>query len=242
MNIFKSRIITFSLFLSIMISTFLVLPIDKTDFTAEQITTEITTTEKQEKNNVEEKIEKEEKENKETSTAVVSNETKTSEKETKKVTTTQTTTTKPQTIKEEKTEEKKEQGMLSSCKMTEKEFENKLCKSLKEYSSYFLEAEKTYGVNAAFLAAVAALESGWGESYMAKNYNNFFGWRSSSGYVKFDSPRDCIMTIAKKLKENYLSPNGCHFNGYTISAINIRYNGSAHWENQVTKIYNDIMY
>ena len=48
------------------------------------------------------------------------------------------------------------------CGMSEKE----LCAALKydlvPYAGYFIEAEQKHGVNAAFLAAIAAQESGWG--------------------------------------------------------------------------------
>ena len=112
--------------------------------------------------------------------------------------------------------------------------------NLKDYAGYFLEAEATYGVNATFLAAIAATESGWGRSELAQSRNNLYGWKGDGSYKYFDSPRDCIMHVARSLKANYLSPDGPYFRGYTIEAVNVCYCGTSHWVNLVSGIMSQI--
>lgn len=100
---------------------------------------------------------------------------------------------------------------------------NALQHNLKDYAEYFIEAEQTYGINAIFIAAIAAHESGWGRSYIAQNKNNLFGWKGSNGYKYFNNVREGIMHVSRGLKVNYLSPDGCYFNGYTVEAVSIYY-------------------
>lgn len=101
-------------------------------------------------------------------------------------------------------------------------------------------AERETGINAVFLAAVAALESGWNTSAVAENKNNLFGWSAATGYADFESKEDCIAEVAGCIKTLYLSPDGIYFNGYTVEAVNIRYNGNEQWKAAVLQIMQDI--
>lgn len=92
---------------------------------------------------------------------------------------------------------------------------------------YFINAENETGINALYLAGLAAHESGWNTSDFAKERNNLFGWQSYDSNLnatkRFASKEESIMTVARALKKMYLSENGCYFNGYTISGISKRY-------------------
>ena len=105
---------------------------------------------------------------------------------------------------------------------------------LKGLGEHFLSAEEKYGVNALFLASVAALESGWGRYCFKKN--NMFGY----GNMSFSSKAECIDFVAMKLKENYLTENGKYHNGYTVDAVNVRYNGRDEWAETVLQIMNGL--
>ncbi len=131
-------------------------------------------------------------------------------------------------------------GVLTPSNLTASELEDGLLYELKDYSEAFITAERVTGVNAVFLSSIAALESGWGRSNVALSHNNLFGWTSESGYMTFDDYEDCIMYVACKLKELYLDPSGIYFSGYEVSDVNIHYNGSDLWENEVTYIMEDI--
>jgi beta-N-acetylglucosaminidase len=101
---------------------------------------------------------------------------------------------------------------------------------------YFLEAEELYGVNACYLASIAALESGWGRYQFRKN--NLFGF----GQMSFDSPEECIYYVAEFLATNYLSENGRYFGGgYKLQHVNKYYNGSDDWLYKVNSIYKGIL-
>lgn len=98
----------------------------------------------------------------------------------------------------------------------------------------FIDAETTYGVRADFLAAVAALESGWGR-YPFRT-NNIMGF----GRKAFASKTACIDYVAAYLAEHYLSPDGKYYNGTTVEAVCVRYNGNAQWTSLVCEIMNII--
>jgi beta-N-acetylglucosaminidase len=101
----------------------------------------------------------------------------------------------------------------------------------------YLEAEYTYGVNALFLISLSALESGWGKSRMATRKNNLFGFQAYDSAThkakRFVSKRECILYVAKYLKENYLNEEGKYHSGNTISSINKRYASDGSWANKV---------
>lgn len=138
-------------------------------------------------------------------------------------------------------EEPEYKGLLTPSNLTPDELESGLLYNLKDYSECFIQAEEETGVNAIFLSAVAALESGWARSNISNEKNNLFGWTSySKGYATFNSKEECIIHVAKKIKELYLSEDGAYFNGYEVSDVNVYYNGSQFWEDNVTLIMSQI--
>ncbi|WP_165279917.1 glucosaminidase domain-containing protein [Paenibacillus protaetiae] len=69
-----------------------------------------------------------------------------------------------------------------------------------------LEIEEEYGINAYFTIAVMKLESGNGESKLAKNKNNLFGLNatSSTRASSFETKSDSVRTFGQILSENYV--------------------------------------
>lgn len=130
----------------------------------------------------------------------------------------------------------KKEGVMIPSNLTEEQLQAGMVYDLKEYAHCFIEAEKKTGINAVFLASIAAGESGWGRYESAPN--NIFGWTGTSGYMSFDSVEDCIDYVSMSIKNNYLTPGGKYFNGYTIEAVNMRYNGSQQW----VDLINDVNY
>ena len=93
-------------------------------------------------------------------------------------------------------------------------------------ASSFVEAEETYGVNAYFLAAIAAFESSWGTSSRAIYQNNLTGHAVYNNFARgtyFNSWHESIMTTAKILKENYLCYDGVYYNGLSTVDVNKKY-------------------
>lgn len=126
--------------------------------------------------------------------------------------------------------------LLTPCGYTAPQLETALVGDLKPLADKFIIAEQETGVNAVFLASVAALESGWGKSYRAREHNNLFGW----GNYRFDSQETCVEVVAESLAINYLTPEGKYYNGCTVEGVSVKYNDTDHWRTQVRQIMDDI--
>lgn len=88
------------------------------------------------------------------------------------------------------------------------------------------DAESITGINSLFLAGLIANESAYNTSYRAIYQNNvtgFAAYNSGAEGSYFVDKYSCIIQTAEWLKNEYLSPEGRYFNGYTTYHINIRY-------------------
>lgn len=115
----------------------------------------------------------------------------------------------------ESTEQERSRKITEPCGMSEDELSAALRHELIQYAGDFLAAEEKHGVNAAFLAAIAAQESGWGR-YCFKA-NNIFGF----GRKAFDSVPECIDYVAGYLAEHYIAEDGRYFNGATVEGVSV---------------------
>lgn len=113
--------------------------------------------------------------------------------------------------------------------------ENALYHELKPLAADFLQAERKYGVNALYLAGIAALESGWGRYCFEEN--NIFGFYCGK---TFPSKSACIDYVAAFMRENYLSQGGKYYNGATLEGINCYWNGNPQWVREVEAIKTQI--
>lgn len=96
---------------------------------------------------------------------------------------------------------------------------------LAPYASYFVEAEELYGINAFFITAIAAQESGWGKK-AAGNGTNLTGYavytRHHTGTTFEGGIRQNILATAKLIAEDYANPEGRYYtkwDGYTGKSI-----------------------
>lgn len=112
--------------------------------------------------------------------------------------------------------------------------------ALYEIAESLYNAEQKFGVNGLYLMGLACLESFYGNSNFAKNRNNIFGWNavdSNPGKASyFTSKNECVMFVAEKLSNNYLSENGCYFEGYTAKDIDKHYCTDKQHANKIIKI------
>ena len=106
------------------------------------------------------------------------------------------------------------------------------------------QAEKEHSVNGLYLMGLACLESGYGTSNYAVNRNNLVGWNAVNSNPNkasyFDSKEECILYVAEKLKTNYLSENGCYFNGYTAKAVDVKYCSDTEHADKIVQIVNKL--
>ncbi len=105
----------------------------------------------------------------------------------------------------------------------------------------FESAGKKHGVNPFFLASVAVVESGFGESEIARDKKNLFGYkaydRDPYGSAKsFTSFQAGIEQVAEAISRDYLSPNGSYYNGKSTKDINKRYASDDMWHQKVNDI------
>lgn len=120
---------------------------------------------------------------------------------------------------------------------------------LEGLSETYIKAEEETGVNALFLVALSIHESAWGNSKLARERNNIYGFHAydydPNKAKYFDSKEECIMHVANHLKTKYLTEDGEYFNGYTVSAINVKYATDKEWDEKVFKlmkyIYNKVV-
>lgn len=109
----------------------------------------------------------------------------------------------------------------------------------------FVNAELETGVNAIFLTSLAIHESGWGNSAIARNKSNLFGYGAydKSPYesaVHFSSIEDGVVFVANKLKANYLLTSGQYYAGPTLAGVNKRYSSDSKWGFKIATTMNQI--
>ncbi|WP_084760302.1 glucosaminidase domain-containing protein [Cohnella panacarvi] len=100
-----------------------------------------------------------------------------------------------------------------------------------------LDIEEEYGINAYFTIAVMKLESGNGESRIAKIKNNLFGLNAIAGdafnkALSFETKADCVRMFGQLIAEKYVDK------GYTtVERINKKYcPANSKWSSHVKNI------
>lgn len=103
------------------------------------------------------------------------------------------------------------------------------------YAEAFVAAQESYNIDAVFLAAVAAEESGYGRYTFRKN--NIFGY----GNRDFDSVEQCIYYVANRLRTHYLTPDGTYYEGCGVAEVGFHYSGYGTWVRNVSRIMAEIV-
>lgn len=112
--------------------------------------------------------------------------------------------------------------------LTENDYNTMLANTnLANLGETFVKIEREYNINGLYMVGLACLESNYGKSRFAIERNNLVGWNAVDSNPNkasyFSSKENCLLFVAGKLKTNYLSENGCYFNGYTGRAVDKRY-------------------
>lgn len=102
----------------------------------------------------------------------------------------------------------------------------------------FVQAELNTGVNAMFLTSLATIESGWGNSYIARTKNNLFGFNAvdsspTESASTFSSKEECIAKVAKFIANNYCDPHGRYYKGGTIAQVGSLYASDKSWATKI---------
>ena len=89
-----------------------------------------------------------------------------------------------------------------------------------------VEIEERFGINAFIIAGIIGQESNYARSTRAVRDNNLLGWgvyNSSAVGINASSKYENLIGAAEFLRNEYLTPGGLYFNGYSTLAINQNY-------------------
>ncbi len=115
---------------------------------------------------------------------------------------------------------------------------------LPKLGAAFTAAERTKGINARYFVAHALLESGWGTSAIARLKHNLFGygafdrnpWKFA---MRFKTYEQGILKVAASIHDEYLSPTGRWWYGFTtLRAMNRYYASDIHWADKIAVLAN----
>lgn len=106
--------------------------------------------------------------------------------------------------------------------------------------------EQEYQINAVFLMALTAEESGWGRSSLAISNNNLSGHKKSGGgWAYYNSWGECLEESFRLLSHEYVNPNGLYYTGPNMYDINLVYcpnpDNPSSWANNISRIGYELM-
>ena len=120
---------------------------------------------------------------------------------------------------------------------TAEELQRGLLRELVVLAPAFVSAQEEHGIDAVFLAAIAALESGWG-SYPIHG-TNLFGF----GNMRFESREAGVDHVARFLRKAYLTEGGQYYRG--VSVVNVGHHycpvPSSRWPAKISQIMGEII-
>lgn len=105
----------------------------------------------------------------------------------------------------------------------------------------YMQAESQYHVSARYLVAHSILESDWGQSAIAQQKHNLFGYGADDANpfqdaMSFPDDQTCILFVAQKVSTNYLSPSGPYYHGPTLRGMNVDYASDPLWADKIVRI------
>lgn len=117
---------------------------------------------------------------------------------------------------------------------------------MRNTGSTFVSNQNKYGVNALLMAGVAANESAWGNSSIAKSNNNLFGLNAvdsspgTSAYT-YGSVSSCIADFANGwMSRGYLNPDDWRYFGGFLgnkgSGLNVKYASDPYWGEKAANV------
>ncbi|WEG13294.1 PA14 domain-containing protein [Pullulanibacillus sp. KACC 23026] len=119
---------------------------------------------------------------------------------------------------------------------------------LADDASAFIDAQKTYGINATYLVAHAILETGWGKSQIAEYKNNLYGYKAYdvcpfTCSMYFPSQADSINYVSYNVAKDYLSPSGSYYipeYGPNLIGMNTYYATGSTWYSSIASLMEEI--
>lgn len=106
----------------------------------------------------------------------------------------------------------------------------------------FVAVQGEFYVDALYQTAHAVHESAWGESAIAQDHNNLFGWGAEDDdpygkAAQFDSFEECIWEVMEQVKELYLTPGDWRYHGPHLEGMNEFYATDPEWDVKIVAHY-----
>jgi len=123
-------------------------------------------------------------------------------------------------------------------------FKQKGAKGMLGTGEAFVAAQEKYGINAVYIMAHAAWESGWGKSWIAQNKKNLFGYGAydrspAKSAWTFETYTDGVDIVMSHVREDYLTPGGKYWGGApSLRGMNKAYATDKNWQFGITSIMN----
>jgi len=120
---------------------------------------------------------------------------------------------------------------------TAEELRHGLLRELIPLAPAFAAAQEEYGIDAVFLAAIAALESGWG--LYPINETNLFGF----GNMSFETREAGVDHVAGFLRREYLTEGGRYYRGVSVAGVAHHYcPPTEEWPDRISRIMREIVW
>ncbi len=123
-------------------------------------------------------------------------------------------------------------------------FERRHMQEMYGTGAAFVAAQNKYNINAVYIMAHAAWESGWGKSKIARKKKNLFGYGAfdaspmNSAWA-FDSYADSVDVVMYYVKRDYLLPDGQYWGGApTLEGMNKKYATDESWKFGIVSVMN----
>ena len=123
-------------------------------------------------------------------------------------------------------------------------FERRQMKEMYGLGRALVSAQDKYSINAVYIMAHAAWESGWGKSKIARKKKNLFGYGAfgaspmNSAWT-FNSFADSIDVVMYYVKQDYLAPDGRYWGGSpTLAGMSKKYATDNNWKFGIVSIMN----
>ncbi len=107
----------------------------------------------------------------------------------------------------------------------------------------WVQAGEHYRINPVYLLAHAIEASNWGTSSIARQQHNLYHWGGSVECAEdctnhFDDPAAGVFYVAGRINQDYLSPDGVHYNGATLRNLGQGYASDPEWATTVVSYMN----
>ena len=92
-----------------------------------------------------------------------------------------------------------------------------------ENSDIIYDICEEYEINEIFFCGLIVAESGWDIASNHRSTNNYISMMSGGRLIHYDTPEEGLEAAARLLHEDYLSEDGCYYNGPTLAGIKTRF-------------------